>query len=505
MSTTEDPLQQLCDHVRQTAMLEAVNELLNWDERTYLPERGGEYRAEQITLLSSMLHQRRTDARLGELLDRLADDPRLGDTHSDPATIVRHVRRDYVKQKKLPPRLVEELTRCSVLGQRAWVDARETKEFARLAPLLEQIVALKREQAAVTGESNEPYDALLDDFEPDAKTEDVARTLANLKEALIPLVQAIGASGVKSAPDRLKANYPQATQENFGMAVAAALGFDFRRGRLDITHHPFCTELGPHDCRITTRYDEEYFPSGFFGILHEAGHGMYEQGRRADQYGLPTGRYVSLGIHESQSRLWENQVGRNHSFWQFFYPQAQQVFGGRLASVSLDDFYRAINDVRPSPIRVEADEATYNLHIIIRFELERLLISDELCVSDLPEAWNAKYLEYLGIQPADDVQGVLQDIHWPAALMGYFPTYTLGNLYAAQLYAQADLDLGGVDEQMSRGQFQPLLEWMQANVHRAGQAYTPAELVLRATGKPLSHEPLMRHLRERLEPLYGLA
>ena len=377
-------------------------------------------------------------------------------------------------------------------------------DFAQLAPHLEKLVALKQEQAQAIGFDTVAYDALLDDYEPDAKTADVARALAALRTELIPLVQAIAESGRQAPVSLLKAHYPRSLQEQFGKAAASALGFDFRRGRLDVTHHPFCTEMGPHDCRITTRYDESFFPSAFFGILHEAGHGMYEQGRRADQYGLPPGQFVSLGIHESQSRLWENQVGRSRAFWQHFFPEAQRQFGAALADVSPDDFYFAINDVRPSLIRVEADEATYNLHIVIRFELEQMLFSNQLTIADLPEAWSAKYQEYLGITPPTAADGVLQDIHWPAALFGYFPTYSLGNLYAAQFFQQADADLGGLDALLSQGDFAPLLGWLQDKIHRAGQCYTPAELVQRATGKPLSHQPLISHLREKLTPLYQL-
>ena len=295
-----------------------------------------------------------------------------------------------------------------------------------------------------------------------------------------------------------------AAQEAFGKLVAGAIGFDFQRGRLDVTHHPFCSSMGPHDCRITTRYDEHYFPMAFFGILHEAGHGLYDQGLPTAHYGLPPGSYVSLGIHESQSRLWENAVGRSRAFWQFFFPVAQQQFPDALADVSLDDFHFAINDVRPSLIRIEADEATYNLHIIIRFELERAALRGDLSVADLPGAWREKYREYLGIEPPNDADGVLQDIHWSAGLIGYFPTYTLGNLYAAQFFQQADADLGGIDDLLSRGEFGPLLQWLRERIHARGQCYSAAELADTVTGKPLTHQPLLDLLRRKFEPLYGI-
>jgi carboxypeptidase Taq len=284
---------------------------------------------------------------------------------------------------------------------------------------------------------------------------------------------------------------------------AEAIGFDFRRGRIDVTAHPFCAGMGPHDCRITTRYDEHDFPMAFFGILHEAGHGLYEQGLPTEHYGLPPGSYVSLGIHESQSRLWENAVGRSRSFWRHFFPLAQQRFPDALSDVGLDDFHFAVNDVRPSLIRVEADEATYNLHIIIRFELERAVLAGELRVADLPGAWRDKYRENLGIEPPSDADGVLQDIHWSAGLIGYFPTYTLGNLYAAQFFAQADADLGGIDGLLARGEFAPLLGWLRDRIHVRGQCYSAAELAVAVTGRPLSHQPLLDLLRGKYDPLYA--
>ncbi|MDA1179245.1 MAG: carboxypeptidase M32, partial [Planctomycetota bacterium] len=292
-------------------------------------------------------------------------------------------------------------------------------------------------------------------------------------------------------------------QEQFGRIMAQAIGFDFDRGRLDVTAHPFCTTLGPHDCRITTRYNESFFPSAFYGILHEAGHGLYEQGLRPTQFGLPPGSAVSLGIHESQSRLWENQVGRSFAFWKFAYPHARQHFAPQLTA-DIETVYFAINHVQPSLIRVEADEVTYNLHIIIRFELERELLSGNLPVRDLPEAWATKYQHYLGVVPSHASEGVLQDIHWSAGLFGYFPTYSLGNLYGAQFFEQAQTDLANLDEQFSVGNFTTLRTWLNDKVYQFGQCYMPGELVQNATGRPLSHAPLLRYLRNKLSPLYGL-
>ena len=496
--------EELCTLAREAALIESVEEMLGWDERTYMPPAAGEYRAEQMTFLSGLAHQKRTSKRLGELLGELTSSNLAKDPHSDTGATIRELKREYDKQVKLPQSLVEELTRASVLGQQAWDKARQDNDFPAFAPHLEKLIRLKRQEADCLGYENNPYDALLDDYEPGAKTAEVAQILDRLRAELVPLVQAIIQSGRKAPLEILQRDYPAAAQEAFGKAAAAAIGFDFTRGRLDVTHHPFCSGLGPHDCRITTRYDERFFNSAFFGILHEAGHGIYDQGLRPDQFGLPAGTYVSLGIHESQSRMWENLVGRSRAFWQHFFPRLQSAFPPAVAAVNLDEFFFAINHVAPSLIRVEADEATYNLHIIIRFELEQALLTGNLPVGDVPGAWTKKYEQYLGVKPSTDAEGCLQDIHWSAALIGYFPTYSLGNLCASQFVEQADRDLGGLPALFSRGEFDPLKSWLNEMIHHRGQCYTASELVELVTHQPLSHAPLIRHLRGKLAPLYGI-
>lgn len=496
---------QLCHHARETALIGSIESLLGWDERTLMPVAAGEYRAEQITYLSGLMHRRRTDPQVGRWLEELAGSPLAADPHRDAGATIRQLKREHDKLVKVPQSLVEELTRMSVLGQQAWVKARQADDFASFQPLLAKIIDLKRQQAAAVGYEVCPYDALLDDFEPGETTANVAQVLAKLRDALVPLVSAIADSGKTPQRDILARTYPVNSQHSFATAAATKIGFDFQRGRLDVTHHPFCSGIAPHDCRITTRYDEHFFPSAFFSVLHEAGHGLYEQGLRVEQFGLPPAMAASLGIHESQSRMWENSVGRSHAFWQYFYGDAQRAFPAALGDVSLDDFYFAINDVQPSLIRVEADEATYNLHIILRFELEQALINDELPVADLPGAWREKYRQYLGLEPPNDADGVLQDVHWSAALIGYFPTYSLGNLYAGQFFEQAAADLGDLEAMFARGEFQPLLEWLRTNIHQRGQCYPAAELVEKVTGRPLSDGPLIRQLRAKLAPLYGLA
>lgn len=505
MPASPDALyQKVCQHARETALLSSIESLLGWDERCLMPPPAAEYRAEQMTLLSGMIHSRQTDPRLGEWLDKLTESPLAADPASPSGATLRQLKRQYDKKTKLPKKLVEELTRTSVLGQQAWQSAKADNDFPAFAPLLKKTIKLKQEQAEATGYAERPYDALLDDYEPNELTSNLEQVLGDLRDELVPLVAAIRASGREADILILKRRFPAEAQEAFGRRAAATIGFDFQRGRLDTTAHPFCTAPGPHDCRITTRYEEHYFSGALFGTLHEAGHGIYDQGLPAEHFGLPLGEAVSMGIHESQSRLWENLVGRSRSFWEYFYEPARQAFSDALGNVPLDDFYFAINDVRPSLIRIEADEATYNLHILIRFELEQALLSGDLAVADLPGAWNEKYRRYLGIEPPSDSEGVLQDIHWSAGLFGYFPTYSLGNLYAAQFFAQADEELGGLAAQFARGEFEPLRQWLTSSIHQHGQRYTAAELAQRITGSPLSHRALIAHLRNKLEPLYRL-
>jgi carboxypeptidase Taq len=494
---------KLCAHAREVALLASTQSLLGWDERTKLPPAGGEYRAQQMSYLAGVIHKKQTAREVGEWLAELVHSPLAADPHSEVGADIVNLKRDYDRKTKLPQALVEEIAKLSVLGQQLWVEARKANDFPRFRPLLERMVELKRQEAAAVGYETEPYDALLDEYEPGAKTVEVSRALAGLREQLMPLVAEIAASSRRPKLDILKGGYPVDSQEKFGRHAAESIGFDFKRGRLDVTDHPFCGGAGPSDIRLTTRYDDT-ISGALFSTLHEAGHGMYEQGLPADRFGLPTGEAVSLGIHESQSRMWENFVGRSRPFWEHFFPQAQSMFPDALRKVTLDEFYFANNDVRPSLIRTESDEVTYNLHILIRFELELELVNDRLPVTDLPAAWNAKYREYLSIESPTDSDGVLQDVHWSGGAIGYFPTYSLGNLYAAQLFEAAARDLGDLHAMFRRGEFLPLRDWLRKHVHSQGRRYAAAELARRVTGVSLSHDALMRHLRGKFGPLYGL-
>jgi carboxypeptidase Taq len=407
---------------------------------------------------------------------------------------------------KLPKRLVEELSHTSTLAQHNWVEARQRKEFSHFEPWLERMIALKREEADALGfpAGGSKYDALLDDYEPGARTSEIAEVFAPLREETVSLLNAIKGSGRRPDETILTRRYPKEAQKEFATAAAKAIGFSFTAGRLDESAHPFCNGVGPGDCRLTTRYDEHHFPGAFFGVLHEAGHGIYEQGLPRTAFGTCLGDAASLGIHESQSRMWENFVGRSRAFWTHFYPRAQSTFREALKGVSLNAFHAAINDVQPSWIRVEADEITYNLHIMLRFELEQRLITGELEAKDVPAAWNEAFTRDFGMTPPDDSLGCLQDVHWSAGLFGYFPTYSLGNMYAAQLFEAAERDLGDLHQQFSRGDFMPLKTWLNEKVHAHGQRYRSTRLVELVTGRAPSPEPLVRHLNERFRPLFGL-
>ena len=489
---------------RERQLLISCSSLLGWDEQTYLPPGGSEARGNQLALLAGLHHDRAADPRVGDLLGEVEASNLTADPESPEGANLREWRRAYDRQTKLPKALVEELARATTRGQHEWVIAKRKNDFPGLKPALDAIFQLKRDEANCLGNQGEPYDALLDEYEPGANSRDLAALFTALRADLVPLVGAVAGSARR--PDRsiLRRDYPVERQKVFGETVAATIGFDFERGRLDTTEHPFCSGIGPGDTRITTRYDARNFSDAFFGILHEVGHGLYDQGLDPDHFGAPMGEAVSLGIHESQSRLWENVIGRGRPFWSYWYPLARRVFREALGAVPFDDFYFAVNAVEPSLIRVQADEVTYNLHVLIRFELERALISGDLALNDLPGAWNDSYRDALGVTPKNDAEGCLQDIHWSAGLVGYFPTYTLGNMYAAQFHAQAALDLGDPSDAFSRGDFSGLLAWLRAQIHRHGQRYRAADLARRITGDGPNPTPLIQSLRAKYSALYGL-
>ncbi|WP_428936996.1 carboxypeptidase M32 [Fontivita pretiosa] len=498
---------RLVQTLRHVALLDSIGSLLGWDERTHLPPRGTAHRADQLGLIARLTHEQFTSPRIDELLREVEHSTlfQSGPEDADLVVNVRETRRLYDRARKLPTELVEEMTRTAVLAEAAWVEARRKSDFASFEPWLAKTLELKRREAECVGYRSNPYDALLDAYEPRETADGVQRVFDSFRDRLVELVGRVTSCGRKAPVQILHRKYPTALQQQFARDAAVAIGFDFDAGRLDVTVHPFCTGIGPGDTRLTTRYDENYFGDGFFSVLHEAGHGLYEQGLpKAEHFGLPVADSVSLGIHESQSRLWENFVGRSRAFWRYFFPKARDTFGDTLNDVSEDQWLWAINDIQPSLIRTEADEATYNLHIMLRFELEQAMLRDELKPRDLPAAWNQRMRQYLGLTPPDDARGCLQDIHWAGGAIGYFPTYSLGNLYAAQFFEQAHKDLGDLDGMFARGEFAPLLNWLREKIHRHGKRYSARQLVKRVTGSDLSADALMRHLARKASEYYGV-
>ncbi|MFO0814769.1 MAG: carboxypeptidase M32 [Gemmatales bacterium] len=488
----------LCQRERERATLGSAASLLGWDERTYLPAKGQAFRGDQLALLARLCHEQLIATQTAELLQQ-AEGETLSD---DQRANVRGIRRLYDRAVKLPTSLVEALARATSAGQNAWESAKHQNDFASFAPFLETILKLKREEAQAVGYADHPYDALLDEFEPGAKTRDLTTLFARLQSELVPLITQIQESGIRAPREILARSYPVEQQRKLSEWIDEQVGFDRSAGRLDITVHPFCSGIGPGDCRITTRFSEHAFAEAFFGTLHEVGHGIYEQNLPADHFGTPLGTACSLGIHESQSRWWENFVGRSKPFWQANWKTVQSHFPNTLQDVTQQQFYAAINDVRPSFIRIEADEATYNLHIILRFELEQALLTGDLQVADLPAAWNERFTRMFNLKVPNDSTGCLQDVHWSAGLVGYFPTYTLGNLYAAQFMEQARIAMPTLDQLLSQGQYQPVKQWLVDNIHRHGQRFSASELCQRITGRSLSHEPLMRYLKTKFSELY---
>ena len=467
--------------------------LLGWDQEVLLPSRGIPYRAEQMSWFSGYVHERFTAAEVGEWIAEAEDQTKAGDVVA--AANCREWRHEYDRSTCLPTKLVQELAEARVHSQAAWAEARKVSDFRRFAPHLQKLVDLSREHAERWGYDDQLYDALIDRFERGATARGLVGTLGSLRTSLLPIVDA-----ATSRPpyDRsgLSGHYPVERQQAFNREVADSIGFDFEAGRIDTAVHPFCSGMAPYDTRLTTRYDETDFLSSLFGVLHEAGHGLYEQGLPKDWRGQPVGNSVSLGVHESQSRLWENHVGRSRGFWEKWLPRAIHHFP-HLMGLTPEDLYAAVNQAERSHIRVEADEVTYDLHILLRFELECAIFSGDLAIADIPGEWNRRFESYFGLPVRNDAEGCLQDIHWSMGIFGYFPTYSLGNLNAAHLASAAKSQDPAVAAAFASADYAPLLAWMRKHLHEAGSLHLPDDLVTRAAGAPVTSEALVSHLRER--------
>ena len=490
---SQNAYEWLVEHQRESAVLASFGNLASWDQRTYIPSSGHKHRSVQLATLAKWLHRRATDQKIKENIQAVKNSEMLGDAHCVHAVNIRQWDREYQRQVKIPQRLAVELAEATSAGETLWEQAKKNNDWKSFQSALARIIDLKREEAQAVGYAEEAYDALLDEYEQGATAAKLSPLFDQLKQALPPLIQQ---SQDNQDDIRPKANFPIESQQKFIHTVLKTIGYDFSAGRLDTSAHPFTVDIGPGDIRLTTRYHPDELQMGLFSSLHEAGHGMYEQGLDPQHWGTPKGTSISLGVHESQSRLWENLVGRRNSFWTYFYPQAQKRFSA-LAGLTQDDFVKMINRVQPGLIRIESDELTYNLHIIVRFELELALMRDQLQAADLPQAFADKVESLLGVRPHNDSHGVLQDVHWSAGLIGYFPTYTLGNVYAAQLFQAAQTQLGDLDHAFGNGDFKPLLGWLRDRIHSHGSTYVPDELIQRATGLAIDAKYLLEHLQKK--------
>lgn len=503
-----DNYKKFLELLGELADLEAAYSVLDWDRQTFMPPGGASVRAMQLSTITRLAHEKTISDELAAVFEAAKEEVANMDPDSDEARIIRKAEHDFEKKRKVPPEWTGEFYHTTSLSNQAWEKARAESDFAYFQPHLEKIVELRKQYAEFFAPYDHPYDPLLDYFEPGIKTVEVKSVFDELRPQQVKLVQEITEQGVPVDDSVLHQHFDESKQWNFGVEVIKALGYDFARGRQDKTAHPFTTSFGINDVRITTRFNTNYIGTALFSTMHEAGHGMYDQGvkpslDRTNVSLLMEG--FSHAIHESQSRMMENLVGRSRPFWVGFYPKLREVFPNRFGDVDLETLYRAINRVEPSFIRVEADEATYNLHIMLRFEIELALIESKLEVSDLPEVWNSKMEEYLGLTPPDDAKGVLQDVHWSIGYIGYFPTYSLGTVMASQWWEKIEEDIPDLSRQIERREFGNLLAWLRENVHQHGAKFDPVEMLQRVTGSSLTAEPYLRYLREKYSDIYKLS
>ena len=499
----QETLERLKSILAEVSDLDSATALLSWDQQTYMPPGGVIARGNQIGTLSSLGHSRFVSEEVGKLLEDLKAYAESLDPESNDACLIEVTSRDYQKQTKVPSDFVAEFSRITVVAHGAWEEARKNDDFSHFQPHLEKIVEMKRQYADFFAPYDNVYDPLLDDFEPGMKTAEVQGIFTALRPKQVKLIKAINE---KPEVDNsfLHQPFDEQKQWDFGERVITKYGYDWNRGRQDKAAHPFTTNFSVGDVRITTRVNSNFLNPALFGTLHEAGHAIYEQGVSQDLERTPLAGGASLAIHESQSRMYENLLGRSYDFWVYFYPKLQDTFSTELGNVDLDTFYKGINKVEPSLIRVDADEATYNLHVMLRLELEIALMEGKLQVADLPTAWNERMEDYLGITPPNDADGVLQDVHWSAGILGYFPTYSLGNLVSNQLWEKINQDIPGLSSQIQGGNFKEFLAWMRENVHQHGSKFKPQVLVNRIVGSGIKPEPYLKYLNDKFGAIYEL-
>ncbi|MFB6193772.1 MAG: carboxypeptidase M32 [Halobaculum sp.] len=495
--TGEDAYEALLDRLERVSAVESANGLLSWDQQVTMPEGGTPVRSKQRSVLSSLSHELLTDEETAELLDAA----RAADLTDEQRAVVREARREYERADAVPRELVEELSTASSEALGAWEEARAEDDFETFAPHLERLVELRRRQAEHIDPDRDPYAVLVEEYEPCLSIDRIDEILDRLRETLVPMIDEIAETGDEITTDAFDGTYPEADQEALAEELLDVLGYDWERGRLDTSTHPF-TSGNQFDCRVTVRYDESDPIELWQAAVHEFGHAFYNLGLSQDDWGTPLGTSRDLSVHESQSRLWENHVGMTEAFWERMLPTFNERFG---TDVSPRAAYESANQVYDDNlIRIEADELTYHLHIVVRYEIEAALVRGEIEVEDVPELWNDKYEEYLGIRPPTDSAGCLQDIHWSYGNFGYFPTYSLGSVMATQLFRAAERDLGDLTESIRAGEFGDLHEWLRENVHRHGQRYETNELVRQATGEEFSADAFVEYVREKYGALYGL-
>lgn len=500
----ENALTDLRQRLQEIDDLQRAKDVLEWDQTTYMPPGGADGRARQMATLAKIIHVRRTDPELGKLINELHDSLDNLPEDSDDAALIRVAKRDYDRDTLVPIELMGEIANHLGMSYSAWAEARPKNDWATMKPILEKTLELSRRFAECFPGAEHIADPLIDNSDEGMTVATIRPLFAELRAFLTPLVAAIAAKPETDASCIFQ-YYPEQKQWAFGEKMIKAYGYDFNRGRQDKTHHPFMTRFNWGDCRITTRFDEHYLNAGLFATLHEAGHALYEMGTARHFDGTPLGSGTSAGVHESQSRTWENVVGRSLPVWKYYYPQLQETFPEQLGNVDLITFYHAINKVKPSLIRVEADEVTYNLHVIIRFELECELLEGSLSIAELPEAWRSRYQEYLGVSSPTDTDGVLQDVHWYAGLIGgAFQGYTLGNILSGQFNAAAAKAIPNLHEQWEQGNFEPLHNWLRENIYQHGRKYTTQELVERITGGSIELGPYKEYLTKKYSDIYGL-
>ena len=494
-----DAYGELVSEIERVNAVESASGVLSWDQQVMMPEGGTPARSKQLSTLSSLSHELLVDGPVGELLDELE----AASLTDDQEAVVREVRRQYVRAERVPRALVEQISEATSEALGAWESARENDDFSEFAPHLERLVDLKRQYAAHIDPEADPYAVLVADYEPCLPLSQIESVLDELRETLVPLIEDIRVSDTELATDAFEGTYDTDSQEALSREVLELLEYDFERGRLDVSTHPF-TSGNQFDCRVTTRFDERDPIGALTSTIHEFGHAYYTLGLPDEAFGTPLGDHRNLSVHESQSRLWENHIGRSETFWELLLPKFKESFP-QAGDLSAREAYEAANQVYDANfIRVEADELTYHLHIIVRFEIERELISGELAVDEVPDRWNELYEEYLGITPPSDAMGCLQDIHWSHGSFGYFPTYSLGSVMAAQLYDAASAEIGDLDAKTRAGTFEPLGEWLRENIHQHGQRYETNDLVVEATGEDFSAEAFVDYVTDKYGELYDL-